>query len=128
MRPTAATHPLGHLWQQVQRAHRDKPGLRALYQRIKNGPDGEPAGDQSCSILQVVDALVHYRNKVIGHGAGQHESFYAQFGSLLFAAANDMLAEDMLQMSGPRGTRLVYLTEVRTIAEGQVEVGLRELV
>jgi hypothetical protein len=61
-RPTAATHPLGHLWRQLQRAHRDKPGLLALYQGIKNGPDEEPAGDQSCSILQVVDAVVSYRN------------------------------------------------------------------
>jgi len=55
-------------------------------------------------------------------------SFYAQFGALLFSAANEVLAEDTLHMLGPRGTRLVYLTEVRTVAEDRVEVGLRELV
>ena len=44
-------------------------GLLALYRRIKNGPDGQPAGDQSCSLMQVLDALVQYRNGVFGHGA-----------------------------------------------------------
>ena len=127
-RPDAAIQPLGHLWRQLNQPHRDKPGLLALYQHTKRGPDGEPAGDQSCSILQVINALVPYRNTVIGHGAMRPESFYAQFGALLFSAANEVLAEDTLHILGPRGTRLVYLTEVRTVAEDRVEVSLRELV
>ena len=39
-RPDAASHPLGHLWDQLNRPHRDRPALLALYRRIKNGPDG----------------------------------------------------------------------------------------
>jgi hypothetical protein len=31
-----ASHPLGHLWDQLTRSHRDQPGLLALYRRIKN--------------------------------------------------------------------------------------------
>ena len=128
-RPDAAAHPLGHLWDQLNRPYRDRPGLLALYRRIKNGPDGEPAGDQSCSPLQVIDALVQYRNAVFGHGAGRFESFYEQeMGPLLFPAANEMLAEGMLDLLGPRGSRLVHLAELRMLDEDRVEVGLRELV
>jgi serine/threonine protein kinase/tetratricopeptide (TPR) repeat protein len=128
-RPDAAAHPLGHLWDQLNRPYRDRPGLLALYRRIKNGLDGEPAGDQSCSAMQMIDALVPYRNAVFGHGAGRFESFYEkEMGPLLFPAANEMLAEGMLDVLGPRGSRLVHIAELRMLDEVRVEVGLRELV
>jgi serine/threonine protein kinase len=128
-RPDAASHPLGQVWEQLQRPHRDLPGVLALYRRIKNGPDGEPGGDQHCSLLQLFDALVQYRNGVFGHGAGRFESFYEkEMGPLLFPAVNEVLGEGTLDILGPRGSRLVYLTELRTGDDGQVEVGLRELV
>src|SRR5262249_38984468 len=93
-RPAAAAHPLGHLCDQLNRPYRDRPGLLALYHRIKNGLDGELAHDQSCTPMQVIDSLVPYRNAVFGHGAGRFESFYAQeMGPLLFPAANELLAE-----------------------------------
>jgi serine/threonine protein kinase/tetratricopeptide (TPR) repeat protein len=128
-RPDAAAHPLGHLWDQLNRPYRDRPGLLGLYRRIKNGLDGEPAGDQSCSAMQVIDALVPYRNAVFGHGAGRFESFYEnEMGPLLFPAANEMLAEGMLDVLGPRGSRLVHVAELRMLDEDRVEVGLRELI
>jgi hypothetical protein len=127
-RPDAPSHSLGHLWGQLNHPHRDCPGLLVLYRRIKNGPDGEPARDQSCSLLQAFDALVQYRNGVFGHGAGRFEAFYAdEMGPLLFPAANELLAEGMLDPLGPRGSRLAYLTEIRVVDEARVEVGLREL-
>ncbi len=67
-RPDAAAHPLGQVWGRLNGARTDLPGLLALYRRIKNGVDGAAAGDQSCSLLQVLDALVQYRNGVFGHG------------------------------------------------------------
>jgi serine/threonine protein kinase len=128
-RPDAAAHPLGHLWDQLNHPYRDRPGLLGLYRRIKNGLDGEPAGDQSCSALQVIDALVPYRNAVFGHGGGRFESFYeSEMGPLLFPAANEMLAEGMLDILGPRGSRLVHIAEIRMLDEDRFEVGLRELV
>jgi WD40 repeat protein/serine/threonine protein kinase/tetratricopeptide (TPR) repeat protein len=128
-RPDAAAHPLGHLHDQLERQRRDRPALLALYRRIKNGPDGEPVGDQSCSLIQVLEALVQYRNAVFGHGAGRWADFYeAEMGPLLFPAANEALAEGSLDPLGPRGSRLVYLTEVRLLDEARAEVGLRELV
>jgi WD40 repeat protein/serine/threonine protein kinase len=128
-RPDAAAHPLGHLWNQLNQPYRDRPGLLALFRRIKNCLDGEPAGDQSCSPLQVIHALVPYRNAVFGHGAGRFESFYErEMGPLLFPAANEMLAEGMLDLLGPRGSRLVHIAELRMLDEDRVEVGLRELV
>ena len=128
-RPDAAAHPLGHLWDQLNRPYRDRPGLLALYRRIKNSLDGEPAHDQSCTLMHVLDALVPYRNAVFGHGAGRFESFYEQeMGPLLFPAANELLADGMLDLLGPRGSRLVHLAELRLLDEDRVEVGLRELV
>ena len=90
--------------------------------------DGAAAGDQSCSPLQAFDALVQYRNGVFGHGGPRFPSFYEkEMGPLLFPAVNDLLAEGTLDVLGPRGGRLVQLTELRTLEDGRVEVGLREL-
>jgi serine/threonine protein kinase len=128
-RVDAAAHPLGHLWAQLSTGHRDWPGILDLYRRIKNGVDGQPAGDQSCSFLELLDALVQYRNAIFGHGGPRFESFFAkEMGPLLLPALNEVLAEGSFDLLGPRGSRLVYVTELRTIAEDRVEVGLRELV
>jgi tetratricopeptide (TPR) repeat protein len=128
-RPDAASHPLGHLWNQLSKSRRDLPGLVALYRRIKNGVDGQPAGDQSCSVMQTLDALVQYRNAVFGHGGPRFESFFEkEMGPLLFPAVNELLQEGVLDYLGPRGSRLAYLTEVRQVDEKRHEVGVRELV
>ncbi len=125
----AATHPLGHLWGQLNEPRKDKASLLALYNRIKNGPDGEPAHDSKCSAIQVLDAIVQYRNGVFGHGAGRFEAFYAEdMGPLLFPAANELLAEGTLEPIGPRGSRLVQIAEIRTLDGGRVEIGLRDLI
>src|SRR5262249_42458063 len=67
-RPDAAPPPLGHLWGHLAGTRRAPPAVLALYRRIKNGPDGSPAGDLGCSVLQLFDAIVQYRNAVFGHG------------------------------------------------------------
>ena len=53
-RTDAATHPLGTIWSQLTTPRRDLPGLVALFRRIKNGPDGQPSGDQSCTLMELV--------------------------------------------------------------------------
>ena len=104
-RADAAVHPLGTLWGQLNRAFGEPTALLDLYRRIKNGPDGEPSGDRVCTPLKVIDALVPYRNGVFGHGAGRFAAFYEEdMGPLLFPAANEMLAEDVLSPLGPRGS------------------------
>lgn len=128
-RPDAATHSMGHLYGQLDAKRGDLEGVLALYQRIKNGPDGKPSGSRTCSLLQVIDSLVQYRNAVFGHGAGRVESFYEnEMGPLLFPAINDFLADGVLDLIGRSGSRLVYLSEVRKVEEDRVELGLRELV
>src|SRR5262245_59503982 len=123
------SHPLAHLWRQLTRQHRDKPGLVGLYQRIKHGADGDRAGDRSCSILQVLEALVQYRNSVFGHGAVRFESFYAQdMGPLLFPALNEFLAEEMLAPIGQPGSSLIYRYEVRAVSEETMEISFQDLV
>jgi serine/threonine protein kinase len=128
--PEAACHPLGHVWGQLTRRHRDRPGLLGLYQRIKNGPDGERASEQSCTVLQIFEALVQYRNAVFGHGAGRLASFYEQhMGPLLFPAVNDILSADVLSPLGPPGTRLVYLySKPQAVSAEAMQIELWDLI
>ncbi len=127
-RPDAASHPLGHLYTQLTASHRDRAGMIALYRRIKNGPDGAPAGDSTCSVQQLIEALVQYRNAVFGHGGARFESFYEnQMGPLLFPAINELFDEGTLDILGPKGARLVYLSDLRHVADNQRELSLREL-
>jgi eukaryotic-like serine/threonine-protein kinase len=124
----ASRHPLGRLHEQLVQQRTDRPALLALFQRIKNGPDGAAAGDQRCSAMQVLDALVQYRNLVFGHGGPRFDSFFEkEMGPLLFPAINELLADDSVAWFGPAGSRFVYLTEIRTLDAESVEVGLREL-
>ncbi len=102
--------------------------MLALYRRIKNGPDGAPAGDGTCSVQQLIEALVQYRNAVFGHGGARFESFYeTQMGPLLFPAINELFDEGTLDILGPKGARLVYLSDLRHVADNQRELSLREL-
>src|SRR5262249_23701903 len=95
---------------------RDLAPVTALYNRIKNGPDGQPANATGASLLELYDAIVGYRNGVFGHGAGRFDAFYEkEMGPLLFPAVTEVLAGGVLDALGPRGSRLVYLTEVRTL-------------
>lgn len=128
-RADSDTHPMGHIWGQLSCKRRDLTHMAALYRRIKNGPDGQLAGDRSCSILQLIDALVQYRNTVFGHGAGRAASFYEQeMGPLLFPAVNEVLREGVLDLFGRPGSRLVYLAEMRTVEDGKVKLELLDLV
>ena len=127
-RPDAATHPLGHVWAQYTLPRKDLPGMLALHRRIKNGADAQPSNHTSCSVRDVIDALVTYRNTVFGHGAGREEAFYNQeMGPLLFPAVNDLLAESTIDALGPRGTRLMFLTGLRALDDENVELARREL-
>ena len=128
-RPDAESHPLGHLWRQLNEKHAELPGMLALYRRIKNGPDGKPGGDQRCSVLQLIESLVQYRNAVFGHGASRAESFYEEeMGPLLFPAADEMLKEGVFDLLGPSGTRLVYLAQIQTTDAANVKLDMLELI
>src|SRR5262245_29809846 len=126
--PDAATHALGHVQGQLEKRH-ELPGLINLYRRIKNGPDGEPAADKTCSLLELFEVLVRYRNLAFGHGAAREESFYErEMGPLLTPAVNEVLREDLFSPLGPKGSELVYITEVRKISDEHYEAQLRELI
>jgi serine/threonine protein kinase len=124
---TAPTR-LGHLWEQLDCKHDDLSGLLKLYQRIKHGPDGQVSGDQRCSIFQVFDALVQYRNAVFGHGANRQTNFYRQdMEPLLFEAANDVLLPGVLDFLGPPESKLLVIESIHAIDLDAVEISLREL-
>ncbi len=127
--PDAKSHPLGHLWGQLEQKHRHPSAIVALYRRIKNGPDGVASSDTVCTLRELFNAVVQYRNLVFGHGANRFEAFYEQeMGPLLFPAVNEVLADGVFEPLGPKGTRLVYLTELRGMGPGRFELGMRELV
>lgn len=124
-------HPLRGVWRRLNRKHTkaDSPGIVALFQRIKHGPDGHLSADTTCTLLDLFDKIVRYRNDVVGHGGPRFEAFFDnEMGPLMFPAVNEVLAEGTLDPFGSSGTRLVYLTEMRMIEEGKFEVSLRELV
>jgi Protein tyrosine and serine/threonine kinase len=127
-RADASSHPLGHLWPQLTRQHRDQPGLLELYRRIKNGPDGRRTDDRACSVLQVFEALVQYRNGIF-HGGPRFAAFYERdMGPLLSPAVNELLAPEVFSPLGPPGTHLVYLTGLQVLAEERYELRMDELV
>ncbi len=127
-RADAAENPFGKIWGQLNASKRDPSPLLALFRRIKNGPDSPPGGDQSCSLYQVLDAIVQYRNAVFGHGAGRFESFYSQeMGPLLFPALNEMLAVETIASFGPANSQFAFINDLRVVEDGQTEVGLRAL-
>ena len=129
--PTAKGHPLRLVWRQLTRKHNknDSPGIVGLYQRIKHGPDGKLSADTTCTLLDLFDKLVRYRNDVVGHGGPRFDNFFeTEMGPRMFPAVNEVLDDRNYEPMGPPGTRLVYMTEMRMIEEGKFEVSLRELI
>jgi|GEM_PF-2185803 len=128
---TTRGHPLRLVWRQLTRKHTlaDSPGIVSLFRRIKHGPDGKLSADSTCTLLDLFDKLVRYRNDVVGHGGPRFDAFFEnEMGPLMFPAVNEVLNERNFEPMGPPGTRLVYMTEMRMIEEGKFEVSLRELV
>jgi len=126
--PAQSNHPLHDLWRQLAIKSSDRPAMLALFRRIKNGPDGSMSRDRSCSILEVIESLVQYRNVVFGHGAPRSAHFYEdELGPLLFPAANELLDKDILSPLGPPASQLVLITDVHAIASGEIEIGLKLL-
>lgn len=130
-RPDAAVHPLSSLWAQLNAKRQDLPGALALYRRIKNGPEGKPAGVKALTLLELFDSLVQYRNVVFGHGASRVDEFYEdEMGPLLFPAINDVLSAGVLDLCGPDGSQLVFVRDVRRVerdvfeVEGNLLIGL----
>ena len=127
-RPDSAIQPMGHIWQQLTQKREDLPATLKLFNRISNGPDGEPTRKQSCSLLQLFDALVQYRNSVFGHGGQRFDAFYeTEMGPLLLPTANEILQKGVFNYLGPDGSRLVFVNDVRPVDETQYEVRLKEL-
>lgn len=122
-------HPLAGLAARLNQKRSDHSGALDLYCRIKNGVDGRPSGDRSCSLLQVINVLVSYRNAVKGHSAGDRPAeFYEAMVPLLFAALNDLLSALTLEWFETSESGLVQIREIRHIDESQRAVEILPLV
>lgn len=122
------THPVGQLWKQLNKKHSNLPSVLALYQRIKSGPDGTPSGEKSCTVLQLFDLIVQYRNTVFGHGANRVASFYSrEMGPLLFPAVTEILSEGVINLLGSETGRLIHVSEIKKITRNEVEILAEDL-
>ncbi len=117
--PMPPWNPLGLLWGQITTPRDDLPSILSLYRRVKNGPDGRPAGDRNCSLVQLFEALASYRTGVLGHGGNRRDEFYDEMARLLRSAASELLAEGVFDLLGPAGSQLIYFEEALHIRAGE---------
>src|SRR5207244_10798881 len=95
-------------------------GLDAL---IRQKFEGQEGSRSTVTLGQLLDRLVTYRNKIIGHGGIEKTDFYAELGSALQQSAAEVFSRfDVLA-----GRRLVYVAEVKQVA-GRWRVSCLELV
>lgn len=127
----ATTHPIDcDLTAALQRRLDAKvaPALLELYRRMSSGPDQRPSTAVRFRLLDLIDALVAYRNAVMGHGGPRTAEFYeSRMGPLLFPALNEALAPGIWPTLGQEDARLIHLGELRVIEPGVVEASSREL-
>ncbi len=112
------THPLGTLHRRLSQKHQhpDAPALLALYRNIKHGPDADPASDTSFTLLNLFDAVVRYRNAVMGHGGPRHTHFFNdRMVPLLMPAVDELLQPGMLDPLGEPDARLLDVQRLTPI-------------
>ena len=126
-RPDAKDHPLGSLWDELKKKRKDLDGVIDLYRNIKNGPNSVSSGDQSCSLLEVYEKLVSYRNMVLGHGGHPTEAFYQEKAPLFLPAVNDAVRHEVLSKLWPKDARLIYVNELRQVRDDRFEMEYKEL-
>lgn len=120
-------HPWAHVFAQLNQQRSDDD-IVEFYRRIKNGIDKDPAGDQSCTLLELLDKLPGYRNDVIGHGGQRPDTFYVEeMEAILVAAVQQAFGPEHCGILGPSGSKLVIIGEVKTIDDGFVDIQVFEL-
>lgn len=93
------------------RARDDLPRVAGLDAALIQAIEGRSGGRSTVRLTELLDRLVQYRNREIGHGsAGQRSSsFYEQMSRALLAGAEQLLGRlDVLA-----GGRLLYIGDVR---------------
>ncbi|MEM6751271.1 MAG: hypothetical protein AAF612_12465, partial [Planctomycetota bacterium] len=104
------------------------PALLELYRRMSTGPDERPSTSVRFRLLDLIDALVSYRNAVMGHGGPRAAEFYeSRMGPLWFPALNEALSPGIWPCLGQEENRLVHLGDLRVVEPGVVEASAREL-
>lgn len=98
----------------------DMPRAATLHSLLREIMGDQRTVRRNVRIGELFEELVRYRNREIGHGAaGQRGSeFYDRMGGALLAGI-----EEILQRLDPLlGGRLVYISEVRSLASGEWQV------
>jgi WD40 repeat protein/serine/threonine protein kinase len=88
--------------------------------------DGRAGARSTVRLSELLDRLVRYRNREVGHGAAGHRpaAFYEQMGRALLAGLGEILG----QLDVLAGRRLLYVEDVRRQASGRWLVERYELI
>ena len=130
-RPDAASHPLGHLWDQLDDVRRDRPALLALYRRIKHGADGQPGGRPelfAASGIRRPGAVSQRRLRPRGRSVRRRSTTERDGAAALPGRQRDARRGDFRPARPAREPAGLRHAELRQLDEDRVEVGLRELV
>ena len=97
----------------------DDPALLALHELCArpDGPRGAPR--PTLSARELLDALVQYRNQVVGHGSQRMESFYEHAGEVL---AQGLEAAWRAGLFLPTDAKLVYVESIAIDARSRARV------
>jgi hypothetical protein len=96
------------------RTRDDLPRAAGLDAALLEALQGKGGGRTTVRLAELLDRLVRYRNREIGHGApgGRPAAFYEAVGRALLAGAAEVLG----RLGVLAGRRLVYVAEVRQVA------------
>jgi len=86
----------------------EDPHSLALFKLVTQVGLGSPSGKRSISASDLLDALITYRNKVIGHGSSRMLGFYADAGDKLLKALDVAWKKEVFL---PSDTKMVFATK-----------------
>ncbi|MBI4601929.1 MAG: serine/threonine-protein kinase [Planctomycetes bacterium] len=98
------------------------PGVLALYNALRCFRSGSSSERSSASLAQLLEELVSYRNRVLGHGAPLDRAHYERFGELLPKAVVELLEASPFLAA----RRLVAFDSVQVEAGSRIECSVIE--
>jgi hypothetical protein len=108
-RADAGTHPMGHLWDQLNRERADLPALLALYQAMKLKMDEAPNADEPFSVRRILELVMAFRETQSSAEDASKTVADLEADATLISAINELLSEGVLDTIGPADSRLVWL-------------------
>lgn len=128
-RPDAASHPMGHLWDQLTEPRPDSDGMAELFQTLEVDLGDEPTAPHDFTLLRLLEIVMSFRHDEATKSPEGDETVISGTTDVqLLPALNEMFAPGVVDLLGPEGSRLVWIEEVQATGSGTVEIEGTELV